>query len=315
MQGDIRVKSKPSRGSDFIVAFPVRVAQEVAAVASPDDAEAGEIPGADVLRGKSCLLLDDVPENTFIVGEALKRYGIRPTPMQSGIAALAIIKAQSDAFDCIVTDLRMPEMSGQTFIQEVRALERTMKRKRVPIVVMTAESAVDEKRLCLTQYGANEFLLKPVKLRDLVSVLVRIHSASLGDTRRTAKKSILILDDDAMASRFMMSTLARAGHTCDHAVSVSEGVRMLRKHQYDVVILDSLLGDGTGLDFLRLAAEETRDQEVQSKMKVISVSGNAVEEQRRMYEAKGGNNNKFRVDGFLQKPVKKQDVLGLVQII
>ncbi len=303
MRGDIRVKSKLGRGSNFIVAFPVRVAEEVAAMANVND---GEVAGAEVLRDKTYLLLDDIAENTFIVAASLRRYGISSTIRQNGMDALEAYKSAPHPFDGIITDLRMPLMSGQTFIQEIRRLEHESgKSTRVPIMVMTAESATEEKRLCLTQYGATEYLLKPMKLRDLVSVLVRVHSSS---ENRKRPRNVLIIDDDAVGSKFLMVSLAKVGHKCAQAFSVAEGVRMLSRDQYDVVILDNLLGDGTGLDFMRTCERMLAGADGKRRTRVISVSGNDVAEQKRMYES-------VAVDGFLQKPVRKQDVLGLIQVL
>ncbi len=314
MQGDIRVKSKLGKGSDFIVAFPARVAEEVAAIANTGDED---VPGADALQGKSYLLLDDIAENTFIVAAALKRYGVRSTIRQNGAEALETYKAAPATFDGIITDLRMPLMSGQTFIQEIRRLERESGRResKVPIIVITAESAMEEKRLCLTQYGATEYLLKPTKLRDLVSVLVRIHSPTQGNRARRAR-SILILDDDMVGSQFLKVALTKAGHRCKQAFSVGEGIGLIRETRYDIVLLDSLLGDGTGMDFLRGCRDVlagTGDGG-RGRIRVVSMSGNDVGMQRRMYESARGN-VEMVIDGYLQKPVRRQELIELIQVL
>lgn len=299
MQGDVRVKSKPNRGSNFIFAFPVQVAPELAAVTGLGES----VAGTEGLAGKSYLLLDDVPESTFILSQILKKYGIRSVETHSGHRALELFKATPTAFDGVITDLRMPEMSGQTFIVELRRFERETKQPRaVPILVMSAESSTEEKRLCLTQHGANDFLLKPAKLRDLISTLVKLHSAR--SAARTPRR-ILIIDDDVISARFMSAVLGKEGNVCTTASSVAAGLQLLRGESvFDVVILDNLLGDGTGADFMRAAGPAAEG------LKVISVSGNPVEEQRTMYETNG-----VRIDGFLQKPARRADLLAMVQMV
>ncbi len=238
---------------------------------------------------------------------------MRSTTKQSGVEALELYKSRPAAFDGVITDLRMPTMSGQTFIQEIRRFEREHVggRRKVPVVVMTAESAPEERRLCLTQYGADEFLLKPVKLRDLVMALARIHTTSPAghSTSATKPKRILIVDDDTVGSKFMLITLTRAGHHCVQAFSLYEARQKLEEQtRYDIVILDSFLGDGTGPEFVRLAQQRLEG------VKVISVSGNAVEDQRRMYETET-KNEKHGLDGYLQKPVNRQDLFGMIQLL
>lgn len=306
------MKSRPGRGSSFIVAFPVRVSEEVSAIANLGGEDVP--PGVDALQGKTYLLLDDVSENTFIVAESLKRYGILSVSAQSGAHALEIFKDRPETFAGIITDLRMPAMSGQSFVQEIRKFERESLRRSVnrpvPILIMTAEAAAEEKRLCLTQYGANEFLLKPVKLRDFLAALVRVSTEGSRAQQRGSRR-VLIVDDDAMGAKFMTVTLTNGGHRCSHAVSMKEGLELLQREEtgYDVIILDNFLGDGTGLEFLKLAGNML--EAGGRRAKVVSISGNDVEEQKRMYEVAG----KCKIDAYLQKPVKKQEVLGLIQII
>ncbi len=307
MHGDIRVKSKLGGGSNFIVGFPARVAPEVAAVSLGGEEVA--VVNADVLAGKSYMLLDDIPENTFILEQILRKYNVQISSYQDGALALDSYRSNPSGFDGVITDLRMPLMSGQAFIAELRRFERDAGiASPIPILVMTAENSGEEKRLCLTQYGANDFLLKPVKLRDLIVALAKFHSQNSGTRNaRIRRKRVLIIDDEVVGSKFMAAILADEGHVCVNAFSVVEGLSKLSSGTFDVIVLDNLLGDGTGVDFLR-KAQIARG----SGPKVISVSGNSVEEQKRTYdEAEGA----FRIEGYLQKPVRKQDLLGMVRIM
>ncbi len=313
MRGGIKAKSKLDRGSDFIIAFPVRVAPELSAVAGGP----GEtVAGAESLAGKSYLLLDDIPENTFILSQILKRHKMMATESNNGVLALETYKSNPSHFDGVITDLRMPMMSGQSFITEVRKFERETKiAHAVPILVMTAENSGEEKRLCLTQYGANDFLLKPVKLRDLIESLIKLHNRDREKSRQR-KKRVLIVDDDVISSKFTATVLERDGHVCVNAFSVDEGLKELDREgnrngcepEYDVVILDNLLGDGTGMDFLR-SAQKLFGEKLWTLPKVISISGNNVEDQRKLYEV-----DMCRIEGYLQKPARKQDLLAMIQI-
>ncbi len=285
-----------------MVAFPVRVAPEVAPVSAAGGEEA--IVGAETLAGRSYLLLDDIAENTFIMEQVLKKYHVKTTSYQDGRLALEVYRHAPSSVDGIITDLRMPDMSGQTFIAEIRKLEREAHAGvAVPILVVTGENSGEEKRLCLAQ-EATDFLLKPVKLRELVLALVKFHSAPL-DTKEKAKR-ILVVDDDATGSRFISAVLIRGGHSCTNVFSIRDGLKELLATRFDVVILDNLLGDGTGADFLRLATAQRRPW----LPKVISISGNPVDEQRLMYDDEA-----MKVEGYLQKPVRKQDLLGMVKIM
>ncbi len=305
MGGDLRVKSKLEKGSNFILAFPAKIAREVAAVTNLEGEDS--VKGIELLAGKRYLVVEDVPENAFLISTALARYRIKTTACRSAVVALELYKKAPLSVDGMMTDLRMPIMSGQSLIAEVRKHEReTLKRTKgfMPIVVVTAETSADEKRLCLAQYGASEFLLKPIKIRDLAAALVRLHSATSGEVAGE-KKRVLIVDDDVMGSKFMAMVLCRVGHICTRACSISNAMIMLEEEkEYDAVLLDNFLGDGTGADFVR-RAEEMGKTKGRKMPKVISVSGNSLEEQKSMYEG-------MAMHGYLQKPVRKQDVLDML---
>ncbi len=306
MQGDAKVKSKLGRGSNFIVAFPAKVVPEVSAILGTEGDES--VPGSESLKGRTYLLLDDISENTFVMAQILGKFGARATESHDGDDALDRFKRRPEDFDGVITDLRMPGMSGQTFISEVRKFEKDTNRSHaVPILVVTAENSGEEKRLCLT-LGATDFLLKPAKVRDLVSTLVKLHDKE-NKKHAPSKRRVLIVDDDATSSRFMSAVLTKEGHTCVNTFSVAEGLSELQKPDatFDVIMLDNMLGDGTGPDFLRAVVRLNREK----MPKVVSVSGNSVGDQRQAYETAAG----LRVDGYLQKPAQKRDVVAMVQFI
>lgn len=302
MKGDIRVKSKPGKGTNFIIAFPALVSKEVAPLVSASGGKDTKDP--TLLSGKKYLILDDVPENTFILGEALRRCGAEVVTAQSGTAALELFRNRGTDFAGIITDLRMPMMSGQTFITEVRKCERELFHGSAPvrILVVSAESSAEERRQCLSHYGADEFLLKPVKLQELVAALARTHNK---DKPVAISKRALIVEDDVIGSQFLFTMLTRAGHKCKQAFSVKEALDMIKPGEaegWDIILLDNFLGDGTGAEFLMKATQNAEVGRLHAK--VVSMSGNSVEEQRENYAG-------YRVDSFLQKPVRKQDLLDI----
>ena len=219
MKGNIRVESKENKGSNFIIAFPVNICKEVPQFSGMLD----EGKDLELFKGKACLLLDDYPENTYIMKEVLNRFGLTAICSQNGLEALEKFKA-GVKMDVIITDLRMPVMTGQAFILEVRKFEMINNKPRVPIIVVTAESSIEEKKACLTRYGANEYLIKPIKCQDLIAAIARVFTVDAP----SKKRNILIIDDDALSARFLLTVLADDGHTC----IVSHSVREVRAIPY-----------------------------------------------------------------------------------
>jgi len=71
----------------------------------------------------------------------------------------------------LLVDLRMPGMDGITAIRHVRA--RDDDRAAVPIIVITADTALDLRERCL-EAGADEVLFKPVAMDALFEAMGRI---------------------------------------------------------------------------------------------------------------------------------------------
>jgi FixJ family two-component response regulator len=83
--------------------------------------------------------------------------------------AIAALEGEPEKFSCIVTDIRMPEVSGQKLIEFVRNHEKL---KHIPIIALTAYGTVDILVECL-KAGASGFLVKPPRKPDLSRELGR----------------------------------------------------------------------------------------------------------------------------------------------
>ncbi len=83
-----------------------------------------------------------------------------------------IHRACTDSFDSVLTDLRLPGMDG---LEVVRAVRKS--KARLPIIVMTAHGTT-ETAINAMKLGAFEYLLKPVEIPELLSVLDRAVRAS-----------------------------------------------------------------------------------------------------------------------------------------
>jgi DNA-binding NtrC family response regulator len=85
---------------------------------------------------------------------------------------LGVQRARTDSFDSVLTDLRLPGMDGLEVVRAVRAAKA-----RLPIIVMTAHGTT-ETAINAMKLGAFEYLLKPVDIPELLSVLDKAVRAS-----------------------------------------------------------------------------------------------------------------------------------------
>lgn len=117
------------------------------------------------MAGEAILFVDDEPHMGFLVAETLAPVGYRVTTVTSGYESLALLASQS--FDVLLTDLKMPEMSGMTLLEQARIVAPAM-----AMIVVTAYPALTSARQAL-QAGASDYILKPFALNQLVLVVQR----------------------------------------------------------------------------------------------------------------------------------------------
>ena len=122
------------------------------------------------------IFIEDDPMNRRVVGDMLDVAGATMTEAESGEIGLKLIDERD--FDMALIDLRMPGMDGITAIEKIRA--RGDAKARLPIIVVTADTAIDLRERCLAA-GADEVLFKPVAMDALFEAMGRILAGGEGD--------------------------------------------------------------------------------------------------------------------------------------
>ena len=115
------------------------------------------------------LFVEDDQMNRRVVRDMLQLAGAAMTEAIDGASGLEMVEQQK--FDLILMDLRMPGMDGLTAIDRIRS--RQDAKAKTPIVVVTADAAVDMRERCLAG-GANGVILKPVSMKELFDTMARI---------------------------------------------------------------------------------------------------------------------------------------------
>jgi len=173
--GAIDVASILGAGSTFTVYLP----------RSGDAAERREEKESAPPRGdgQRVLIVDDEEPLVQLATRTLADLGYVPVGFTSSAAALAAFRADPERFDALITDERMPEMSGSALIREVRGM-----RGSIPVVLMsgylgaTAGSARESGLVDMPVAAADaalaieadEVLQKPLSARDLATSLARV---------------------------------------------------------------------------------------------------------------------------------------------
>ena len=130
------------------------------------DIDDGLRNGIELVNVK-CLVVDDNDINLIIAGSVLEELGAEVETALSGKAAIR--KLEETAYDMVFMDHMMPDMDGvetAIFIRKMSA-ERC---RSVPIVALTA-NAVGDVRAMFLENGMNDFLSKPLVMKELERVL------------------------------------------------------------------------------------------------------------------------------------------------
>ncbi|MEO5937907.1 MAG: response regulator [Sphingomonas sp.] len=122
------------------------------------------------------IFIEDDPMNRRVVGDMLSVAGATMTEAESGEIGLKLIDATD--FDMALIDLRMPGMDGITAIERIRS--RGDAKAKLPIIVVTADTALDLRERCLAA-GADDVLFKPVAMDALFEAMGRILAGGEGD--------------------------------------------------------------------------------------------------------------------------------------
>lgn len=109
------------------------------------------------------LITDDEPNIRRILQVAFEKSGMLPTVAESGETALSLLNQGS--FDCLLTDVTMPGLSGYELLREAQRLHPAM-----PVIVMTAFGTIPEAIQAIRD-GAYEFVTKPFDLEALKRIV------------------------------------------------------------------------------------------------------------------------------------------------
>lgn len=117
---------------------------------------------------KKILVVDDLPENVFMLQDRLEREGFEVITAYDG--KTAIDKALSNLPDLILLDVMMPEISG---LDVLKTLTKEPSTSNIPIILVTAKSGAEDTKEGL-EAGAFDYIKKPFNRIELVA---RVNSA------------------------------------------------------------------------------------------------------------------------------------------
>lgn len=137
------------------------------------------------------LVIEDNPDILANVLDYLSLKGFTTDCAHDGLSGLHL--ASQNSYDLIVLDLMLPGLDGLQVCQRLRNEARSS----VPILMLTARDALDD-RLQGLRAGADDYLIKPFALAELVARIEAILRRTQGNRQRQLQVADLVYDLDTL---------------------------------------------------------------------------------------------------------------------
>ena len=155
--GDITVTSSPGKGTTFKVYLPIIEDADIVTEFEPSNGSA---------RGhERILLIDDEAQIVSMEQQMLENLGYQVTARTDSVEALKEFSQQPQSFDLVITDMTMPQMTGDELAQKLLSIKPD-----IPVILCTGfnEDITEEKALSM---GIQKFVMKPVIKNDLATTI------------------------------------------------------------------------------------------------------------------------------------------------
>lgn len=268
------------------------------------------------LAGVKALVVDDHPINRLILRELLNAWGAHIAEASDGITALDELRQASErghAYELLLLDCRMPQMSGFQVVEHLRSL---LDENSPTIIMLTSDHWADD--IARTyDLGLGGYLIKPIRRSDLIQTIsialgrakgtptTGVEVAAPPSTPPTRPLRILLVEDSPDNQLLVRAYLTPTGYSLDVAEHGAIALDKFKSAHYDVILMDVQMPVMDGYAATKAIRSWERDHDLPSTP-IIALTALALKEEgARIFEA-GCNTH-------LTKPVKKSTLLEILR--
>jgi PAS domain S-box-containing protein len=163
--GRVGVRSEVGQGSCFTVDLPCQDCLDWVPIPDALAEQSMTLSPSKSQKSSLILLAEDNEANLITISSYLTAKGFILLLARNGKEAIAL--SQSQKPDLILMDIQMPDLDGLEAIKQIRLDPNLAK---IPIIALTALAMPSDRDRCLNA-GANDYLSKPVKMKELVKAI------------------------------------------------------------------------------------------------------------------------------------------------
>lgn len=301
MGGVMRVESELGKGSSFHFNLTLPLG-------NGKQDQKSQFSATDI-RNLSVLVIDDNSTNRLILKKTLSAYGVRVYLAESGPKGLSLLQDPKTKIDIILLDHQMPDMDGMDVVRTIRQEPRF---NDIRIIILSSwdvlESGIKE------ELNISDCVAKPLKQSQLLQILAKTMGREdkkpstkpkqAPEPRARCEKKILLVEDTPENQLLAERILKKAGHAVDIAQNGKIAVEAVRKHRYDLILMDVQMPEMDGFEATRYIRAWEKEHSVE-RVPIIALTAHALSK----YREKCLQSD---MDDYITKPLKKTVLLERV---
>jgi CheY-like chemotaxis protein len=265
-------------------------------------------------RARQLLVVEDNELERQSVVELLAHDDVKITAAGTGAEAWEALISRK--FDCVVLDLRLPDISGFDLLERIR-LHKDL--RDLPIVVFTGKDLTEEDEILLRKM-AESIVLKgvesPERLLDETCLFLHLVTEQLPPNKQKMLerlrqsdegllgKKVLVVDDDVRNIFALTSLLERHGMRVASAETGGEAIGLLSQdHDVDVVLMDIMMPEMDGYETMRMIRQDGRHR----VLPILALTAKAMKGDREKCLEAGASD-------YIAKPVNTEELLALLRV-
>jgi signal transduction histidine kinase/CheY-like chemotaxis protein/HPt (histidine-containing phosphotransfer) domain-containing protein len=301
MGGRVWVESTAGKGSTFHFTVHFGVAEKQhAPTIQTFQAEQLHLP---------VLLVDDNATNRRVLTDMVRGWGMQPTAVESGAAALETMKrAETDGrgFKLAIIDSNMPDMNGFELAEQIR---QDPNMAGSTIMMLTSAGRSGDAARC-RELEIVAYLFKPIRKSELLSAILTVLGERSNDSapdlatryslQETSRKlRILVAEDNPVNQTVVVRILRKMGHSPKIACNGREALSLLSAEPFDLVFMDIQMPEMDGLTATRTIREH--EKQTGFHIPIIAMTAHAMKgDKERCLDA--------GMDDYVSKPVRGKDI-------